>query len=38
MDKGNFKKAISYYEKSIALNPSNENGKNMIKKMKEKKN
>ncbi|MDP4262938.1 MAG: tetratricopeptide repeat protein [Bacteroidota bacterium] len=38
MDKGDYKKAISYYEKSIALNPDNQNGKDRIKKMKEKKN
>jgi len=38
MDKGDFKIAIAYYERSIALNPANENGKNMIKKMKGKKN
>ena len=37
MDKGDFKKAIEYYEKSLALNPNNQNGKDMIKKMKEKK-
>jgi predicted alpha/beta superfamily hydrolase len=35
---GDYKKAISYYEKSLSLNPKNENGKEMIKKMKEKKN
>jgi predicted alpha/beta superfamily hydrolase len=38
MAKGDYKKAIAYYEKSLALNPNNENGKEMIKKMKEKKN
>ena len=38
MYKGDYKKAIAYYEKSIALNPNNENGKTMIRKMKEKKN
>jgi uncharacterized protein len=38
MAKGDFKKAIAYYEKSVALNPSNQNGKDMIKKMKERKN
>jgi tetratricopeptide (TPR) repeat protein len=35
---GDYKKAIAYYEKSIAINPKNENGKEMIKKMKETKN
>jgi uncharacterized protein len=38
MEKGDFKKAIEYYEKSLALNPANDNAKERIKKMKEKKN
>ncbi len=38
MIKGDYKKAISNYEKSLQLNPNNEGGKDMIKKMKEKKN
>jgi tetratricopeptide (TPR) repeat protein len=38
MNKGDYKKAIAYYEKSLALNPNNQNGKDMIKKMKGKKN
>ncbi len=38
MDKGDYKKAIAYYERSLALNPNNQNGKDRIKKMKEKKN
>jgi uncharacterized protein len=38
MNKGDFKKAIANYERSLELNPKNENGKDMIKKMKEKKN
>ena len=38
MDKGDYKKAISYYEKSLELNPNNQSGKDRIKKMKEKKN
>jgi len=38
MNKGDHKKAIEYYEKSIKLNPHNENGKQMIQKLKEKKN
>jgi tetratricopeptide (TPR) repeat protein len=38
MNKGDFKKAIDYYEKSLALNPKNEGAKDNIKKMKEKKN
>ncbi len=37
MNKGDSKKAIEYYEKSIKLNPNDENGKEMIRKMKEKK-
>jgi hypothetical protein len=36
MDKGDFKKPLST-EKSIALNPNNQNGKDMIKKMTQKK-
>jgi len=36
MAKGDYKKAIAYYEKSLALNPKNENANVMIKKMKEK--
>jgi tetratricopeptide (TPR) repeat protein len=35
---GDYKKAMAYYEKSLSLNPKNENGRQMIKKMKEKKN
>jgi len=38
MNKGDFKKAIAYYEKSLVLNPNNQGAKNNIKKMKEKKN
>jgi predicted alpha/beta superfamily hydrolase len=38
MNKGDYKKAITYYEKSIAINPNNQGGKDAIKKMKEKKN
>jgi predicted alpha/beta superfamily hydrolase len=38
MNKGDYKKATAYYEKSLALNPNNQGGKDMIKKMKEKKN
>ena len=38
MNKGDYKKAIGYYEKSLTLNPGNQGGKDMIKKMKEKKN
>jgi predicted alpha/beta superfamily hydrolase len=38
MNKGDYKKAIGYYEKSVALNPNNEGAKDMIKKMKENKN
>jgi len=37
MHKGDLKKAIDYYEKSLALNPNNQGAKNNIKKMKEKK-
>ena len=38
MYKGDNKKAIAYYERSLALNPNNQGGKDNIKKMKEKKN
>ena len=38
MNKGDLKKAIAYYERSVALNPNNQGAKNNIKKMKEKKN
>ncbi len=38
MAKGDYKKAIGYYEKSLTLNPKNQNGKDKIKIMKEKKN
>jgi predicted alpha/beta superfamily hydrolase len=38
MKKGDYKKAIANYERSIALNPDNQNAKDMIKKMQEKKN
>ena len=38
MKKGDAKKAIGYYQKSLQLNPANDNAKNMIKKMQEKKN
>ena len=38
MNKGDYKKAIAYYEKSLELNPGNQNGKDKIKEMKEKKN
>jgi len=34
---GDYKKAIACYEKSLALNPKNDHGTEMIKKMKEKK-
>jgi tetratricopeptide (TPR) repeat protein len=37
MAKGDYPKAIAYYEKSLALNPKNENANVMITKMKEKK-
>jgi len=36
MYKGELKKSIDYYERSIALNPNNENAKDMIKRMKQK--
>ena len=35
MNKGDKKKAISFYEKSIALDPKNENAKENVRKMKE---
>jgi tetratricopeptide (TPR) repeat protein len=34
-NKGDKKKAISFYEKSLALDPKNENAKEQIRKMKE---
>ena len=38
MYKGDYTKAIAYYERSLKLNPNNQAGKDNIKKMKEKKN
>jgi predicted alpha/beta superfamily hydrolase len=38
MNKGDSKKAIAYYERSLQLNPNNQSAKDNIKKMKEKKN
>jgi len=38
MNKGDYKKAVPYYEKSLELNPDNLGAKVMIKQMKEKKN
>ncbi|GAB4287925.1 MAG: hypothetical protein Kow0098_05120 [Ignavibacteriaceae bacterium] len=35
MNLGEKQEAISYYEKSLELNPENQNGKNMLKKLKE---
>jgi len=37
MNKGDTKKAIEYYQKSLQLDPTNDNAKQMIGKMKEKK-
>ena len=36
MADGNTKLAIKNYEKSVEMNPDNENGKKMLKKLKEK--
>ena len=38
MNKGDYKKAVAYYEKSLELNPTNLGARVMINRMKEKKN
>jgi cytochrome c-type biogenesis protein CcmH/NrfG len=37
MIKGDTKKAIMYYEKSLVINPNNKNARDMVKKIKEQK-